>query len=385
MMKKSLNEKYAIIPSAGIGTRFESNVPKQYAEIDGISILERTIKHFLDLEIFEKIIVPIHSEDNFFEKLSISKHKKILRVKGGKTRSESVMSALNSIKKNSIVVVHDAVRPYIDEKEIIFLMENFNPSDEDILAYGIPVYEALKKINQEDLFVKKSVDRNKFYLAQTPQITTSHILENSLDFCLKEGFQPSDESEAIERSGGKIRIIQGSRKNIKITVTEDIVERATANERIGNGFDSHRFEDGDGLMLGGFKVPYHMSFLAHSDGDIIIHALIDSMFGALSLGDIGDHFPDTDKKWLNVSGKEIFEIAYNKVREKGFSLKQIDIVVIMEEPKLSEYKPDIILSLSNLTNLKKDRIGLKVKTSEKMGFIGKKEGAAALVITRLEE
>ena len=109
------------------------------------------------------------------------------------------------------------------------------------------------------------------------------------------------------------------------------------------------------------------------------------MFGALSLGDIGDHFPDTDKKWLNVSGKEIFEIAYNKVREKGFSLKQIDIVVIMEEPKLSEYKPDIILSLSNLTNLKKDRIGLKVKTSEKMGFIGKKEGAAALVITRLEE
>ena len=96
MMKKSLNEKYAIIPSAGIGTRFESNVPKQYAKIDGISILERTIKHFLDLEIFEKIIVPIHSEDNFFEKLSISKHKKILRVKGGKTRSESVMSALNS-------------------------------------------------------------------------------------------------------------------------------------------------------------------------------------------------------------------------------------------------------------------------------------------------
>ena len=138
-------------------------------------------------------------------------------------------------------------------------------------------------------------------------------------------------------------------------------------------------------MLGGFKDPYHMSFLAHSDGDIIIHALIDSMFGALSLGDIGDHFPDTDERWLNISGKDLFEIAYNKILEKGFSLKQIDIVVIMEEPKLSEYKPDIILSLSNLTNLKKDRIGLKAKTSEKMGFIGKKEGAAALVITRLEE
>tara|TARA_A100001234_G_scaffold116100_1_gene101910 strand:- start:8952 stop:10106 length:1155 start_codon:yes stop_codon:yes gene_type:complete len=384
-MKKNLNEKYVIVPSAGIGTRFESNVPKQYIKIQGISILERTIKHFLELEIFEKIIVPIHPEDNFFEKLSISKHKKILKVKGGKSRSESVMSALNCIEKNSIIVVHDAVRPFIDKKEIISLIENFNPSDEDILVYGIPVYEALKKINQEDLFVKKSVDRNKFYLAQTPQITTSHILENSLDFCLREGFHPSDESEAIERSGGKTRIISGSRKNIKITVTEDISNKAIKSERIGNGFDSHRFEDGDGLMLGGFRVPCNKSFLAHSDGDIIIHALIDSMFGALSLGDIGDHFPDNDEKWLNISGKELFEIAYNKVLEKGFSLNQIDVVVIMEEPKLSEYKSDIILSLSNLTNLNKDRIGLKAKTSEKMGFIGKKEGAAAFVLTRLEE
>jgi len=385
MMKKSLNKIYAIVPSAGIGTRFESEVPKQYAEINGVSILEKTINHFLNLEIFEQIIIPISPEDNFFEKLSVSKHTKIIKVDGGSTRSESVMSALEYIKENSLVVVHDAVRPYIHQKEIKFLVESFNPGEEDILAYGIPVYEALKKINQENLFVKKSVDRNKFYLAQTPQITTSHMLKNSLQDCFKENFQPNDESEAIEKTGGKIRILPGNRKNIKITVPEDIAEKTITNERVGNGFDSHRFQNGDGLMLGGVKVAYHKSFLAHSDGDIIIHALIDSMFGAVSLGDIGDHFPDTDKKWLNISGRELFEIAYNKVLEKGFSLKQIDIVVIMEKPKLSDYKSEIILSLSNLTNLEKDRIGLKAKTSEKMGFIGKKEGAAALVITRLEE
>ena len=384
-MKKNPNEIYAIVPSAGIGTRFESEVPKQYVEVSGISILEKTINHFLDLEIFEKIIVPISPEDIFFEKLSISNHEKIIKVVGGVTRSESVMSALGHIKENCVVVVHDGVRPYIDQKEIKFLVENFNPEEEDILAYGTPVYEALKKINQDDLFVKKSVDRNKFYLAQTPQITTSYLLENSLEHCFKDNFQPNDESEAIERAGGRIRILPGNRKNIKITVAEDIAEKTIVNERVGNGFDSHRFENGDGLMLGGVKVPYHKSFLAHSDGDIIIHALIDSMFGAVSLGDIGDHFPDTDMKWLNISGKELFEIAYNKVLKKGFSLKQIDIVVIMEEPKLSEYKPDIILSLSNLTNLKEDGIGLKAKTSEKMGFIGKKEGAAAFVITRLEK
>jgi 4-diphosphocytidyl-2-methyl-D-erithritol synthase len=93
-MKKNLNEIYAIVPSAGIGTRFESEVPKQYIEVNGISILEKTINHFLDLEIFKKIIVPISREDNFFEKLSISNHEKIIKVVGGVTRSESVMSAL---------------------------------------------------------------------------------------------------------------------------------------------------------------------------------------------------------------------------------------------------------------------------------------------------
>ena len=139
-MKKNPNEIYAIVPSAGIGTRFESEVPKQYVEVSGISILEKTINHFLDLEIFEKIIVPISPEDIFFEKLSISNHEKIIKVVGGVTRSESVMSALGHIKENCVVVVHDGVRPYIDQKEIKFLVENSNPEEEDILAYGIPVY-----------------------------------------------------------------------------------------------------------------------------------------------------------------------------------------------------------------------------------------------------
>jgi len=381
-MKKILNKIYAILPSAGIGSRFEYQAPKQYFEVDGISILEKTLKHFIDLNIFQKIIVPINNEDYFFEKLKISGHKKILKVDGGNTRSESVMSALNSIKENCFVVIHDAVRPFINKDEIEYLVDSFDPEKEDILAYGIPVYEALKEINNENLFVKRSFNRKNFYLAQTPQITTLQSLKNSLEHCFRENLYPSDESEAIEKLNGKIRIIPGTRKNIKITVLEDIYND-TIYERVGNGFDSHRFKDGDGLMLGGLKIPYHKSFLAHSDGDIIIHALIDSMFGAVSLGDIGDHFPDDDNKWLNIPGKELFEIAYNKVLEKGFSLKQIDIVVIMEEPKLSEYKSQIVLSLSNLTKLEIDRIGFKAKTSEKMGFIGNNEGGAALVITRL--
>ena len=137
-------------------------------------------------------------------------------------------------------------------------------------------------------------------------------------------------------------------------------------------------------MIGGLKIPYSKSFLAHSDGDIVLHAIIDSMFGALSLGDIGQHFPNTDE-WENCSGNKMFTIAYKKTREKGYKLKQLDIIVILEEPKLLAYKDQIIESISQITNLDKHLIGFKAKTSEKMGFIGENEGAACMVLCRLRK
>ena len=152
--------------------------------------------------------------------------------------------------------------------------------------------------------------------------------------------------------------------------------------RVGLGFDSHRYRDGDGLMIGGFKVPFKNAFEAHSDGDIVIHALVDSILGAMSLGDIGVHFPETEE-WKDCSGEKIFHTAYKMVINLGYSISQVDITVIAQEPKLSVFRDDIISSLSNITKLEKVNIGFKAKTSEKMGFIGNNEGAAAMVLTKL--
>ncbi len=275
-MKSNQNNKKIslILAAAGLGTRFSSEIPKQYFKIDNQTILEKTLNIFTNISAIKKIVIPLHKNDKEFKKLDLPDGLNIVTVTGGETRAESVLQALKLVDKEDYVIVHDAVRPFIDQKDIHLLIDEFENQNEDCLVYGLPVYESLKNINRETLFVEKSVDRNNFYLAQTPQITKAKSLESSLEICLKENYIPSDESEAIEHSGGTVRFIPGKRKNIKVTVSEDVMNFYKPEEKVGLGFDSHRFKEGEYLILGGVKVPFNKSFDAHSDGDIIFHSIV---------------------------------------------------------------------------------------------------------------
>ena len=371
-----------IIAAAGLGTRFSSEKPKQYFKIDNQTILEKTLSIFRNISEIKKIIIPLHKNDKEFKQLDLPDDLNIVTVTGGETRAESVIQALKLVNEDDYVIVHDAVRPFIDESDIRLLIEQFENQNEDCLVYGLPVYESLKIINRETLFVKKSVDRNDFYLAQTPQIAKAKLLESSLEICLKENFIPSDESEAIEHSGGTVRFIPGKRKNVKVTVFEDVRNFNKLQEKVGLGFDSHRFKEGEYLILGGIKVPFNRSFDAHSDGDIIFHSIVDAMLGSIGDGDIGKHFPNTPE-WQDVEGCKLFEITNNLLAKKGFKIIQVDIVVILEKPKLNKYRAKIIKNLSKILKLNEENIGLKAKTSEKMGFIGNNDGAAAQTIIKI--
>ena len=383
-MKSNQNNKKIslILAAAGLGTRFSSEIPKQYFKIDNQTILEKTLNIFRNISAIKKIVIPLHKNDKEFKQLDLPDGLNIATVTGGETRAESVLQALKLVDKDDYVIVHDAVRPFIDQEDIYLLIEEFENQNEDCLVYGLPVYESLKNINRETLFVEKSVDRNDFYLAQTPQITKAKSLESSLEICLKENYIPSDESEAIEHSGGTVRFIPGKRKNIKVTVSEDVMNFYKPEEKVGLGFDSHRFKEGEYLILGGVKVPFNKSFDAHSDGDIIFHSIVDAMLGSVGDGDIGEHFPNTPE-WKDAEGSKLFEITNNLLTKKGFKLIQVDIVVILEEPKLSQYKAKIIKNLSQILKLNEENIGLKAKTSEKMGFIGNNDGAAAQTIIKI--
>ena len=260
-MKSNQNNKKIslILAAAGLGTRFSPEMPKQYFKIDNQTILEKTLKIFTNISAIKKIVIPLHKNDKEFKKLDLPDGLNIVTVTGGETRAESVLQALKLVDKEDYVIVHDAVRPFIDQKDIHLLIDEFENQNEDCLVYGLPVYESLKNINRETLFVEKSVDRNDFYLAQTPQITKVKSLESALEICLKENYIPSDESEAIEHSGGTVRFIPGKRKNIKVTVSEDVMNFYKPEEKVGLGFDSHRFKEGEYLILGGVKVPFNKS------------------------------------------------------------------------------------------------------------------------------
>tara|TARA_Y100000992_G_scaffold108842_1_gene70935 strand:+ start:212 stop:1369 length:1158 start_codon:yes stop_codon:yes gene_type:complete len=383
-LKSNQNNKKIslILAAAGLGTRFSSEIPKQYFKIDNQTILEKTLNIFRNIPAIKKIVIPLHKNDKEFKQLDLPDGLNIVTVTGGETRAESVLQAVKLVDKDDYVIVHDAVRPFIDQEDIHLLIEEFENQNEDCLVYGLPVYESLKNINRETLFVEKSVDRNDFYLAQTPQITKAKSLESSLEICLKENYIPSDESEAIEYSGGTVRFIPGKRKNIKVTVSEDVTNFYKPEEKVGLGFDSHRFKEGEYLILGGVKVPFNKSFDAHSDGDIIFHSIVDAMLGSVGDRDIGEHFPNTPE-WKDAEGSKLFEITNNLLAKKGFKLIQVDIVVILEEPKLNQYKAKIIKNLSQILKLNKENIGLKAKTSEKMGFIGNNDGAAAQTIIKI--
>ncbi len=385
-MKSNQNNKKIslILAAAGLGTRFSPEMPKQYFKIDNQTILEKTLNIFTNISAIKKIVIPLHKNDKEFKKIDLPDGLNIVTVTGGETRAESVLHALKLVDKEDYVIVHDAVRPFIDQKDIHLLIDEFENQNEDCLVYGLPVYESLKNINRETLFVEKSVDRNDFYLAQTPQITKAKSLESSLEICLKENYIPSDESEAIEHSGGTVRFIPGKRKNIKVTVAEDVMNFFKPEEKVGLGFDSHRFKEGEYLILGGVKVPFNKSFDAHSDGDIILHSIVDAMLGSIGDRDIGEHFPNTSE-WKDAEGSKLFEITNNLLAKKGFKLIQVDIVVILEEPKLNQYKAKIIKNLSQILKLNEENIGLKAKTSEKMGFIGNNDGAAAQTIIKISK
>ena len=155
--------------------------------------------------------------------------------------------------------------------------------------------------------------------------------------------------------------------------------------RAGIGFDSHRLTGGRRLVIGGVEIPHELGLEGHSDADVLTHAVIDAMLGAAGLGDIGEHFPDTDERWRDADSVGLLEVALEAVLERGFTLVNVDCTVIMEAPKLAPHKTAISGRLSDALGIGPERVNIKASTGERIGFVGRGEGVAALAIVTLNE
>tara|TARA_B100000886_G_scaffold246559_1_gene173469 strand:- start:452 stop:1714 length:1263 start_codon:yes stop_codon:yes gene_type:complete len=407
------NELLAIIPAAGSGIRFggsnfgnaapdyelsHNRKTKQYAKLNGYSVLERTVKTFLDSEYVSEIVIAIKNGDTQIKQQNFYNSERVKYVVGGDTRMQSINNALNSAElDHKYVVTHDAVRPNISTFDIYSLYSHLLHSEVSCAFFWIPVTDSIREVTNKDLITwkhpppnvkrnhEKTRDRNKFYLVQTPQISKFNDLKKSIQKCIDDGIDAPDESFAIEYAGFDLAKVPGKQSNIKITYSEDLELLDNFLVRSGIGFDLHRYESGDGIILGGYKIDCPFRIIAHSDGDVLLHSIADSILGAAGLPDIGSYFPDTDKKNKNMDSRKIIACCHSELNKIGLSIYNVDATIICEEPKINPHRGEIINKLSQILKIPVSNISIKATTSEKIGIIGNHEAIAVQSIVNLKE
>ena len=377
------NNIAVIIPAAGSSTRFGGNISKQFIKIGNETVIETSVKKFMEIEFVRKVYVAVDQHETLIKSQSFINHPKVSITSGGSSRSESVYNAVLAVDDNiDIVIIHDAARPWVTQE---FIHELFLEFMKDQSIHGlypvISINDSLRKKQGDNLI---PVDREDFLSIQTPQIFKKESLEIALNQMIKQNLSFTDESQAMEKAGFKVKEMPGERSNFKITYAADIPFNVENNYRIGRGIDFHRFEPGEGITLGNVFIDCNLSIVAHSDGDIVLHALSDALLGAGGLKDIGYYFPDTDAKNKDLSSVKILEESLRLLKEKNLQPHNIDFVVVCEQPKIQPYVESLKKSLSNILNIDEGFIGVKATTAEGMGIIGEGNGIAVFAIASLE-
>jgi 2-C-methyl-D-erythritol 4-phosphate cytidylyltransferase/2-C-methyl-D-erythritol 2,4-cyclodiphosphate synthase len=363
---------YFIILASGQSKRFNSNKPKQFITYKNKALFEHSLDKAIISKLFKKIVLVVNDKKQIKKKYS----KNVLIIKGGKERSDSSLIALKYIKrfKPNNVLIHDAARPNFT----INLLKNLIKSLKTNKA-SIPVIlskDSIKYKVKNQLF---NLERKNSYLTQTPQ---AFKFKDIYDLSIKQKNIIQDESTLFINNNLKIKFINGETLNNKITFKEDINNTKTY---FGIGFDIHRLIKNKKLYLGGIKIPYHSGLKGHSDGDVILHSIIDALLGAMRKKDIGTIFPDNKNKFKNIRSTKMLKPIIEILNKNNFYINNLDINLICEQPKVSKYRDKIINSLSYLLNLDKDLINLKGKTVEKLGLIGREKAIACEVICSISQ
>ena len=348
---------YFVLLAAGKSKRFNKNIAKQFYTYKNKEIIDHSIEKSLNSRLFKKIIV-VTNDFNHFKKKKYSKQ--IIVIKGGKERSDSSLKALKYIRKYKPlnVYIHDAARPNFSIKLLKTISKNLK-KNKAVVPF-VSSKDSIKYKTKNQIF---NLNRNNSLLTQTPQAFRFKELYN---LACKEKGLVSDEATLFLNQNYKIKFISGENQNIKITYLDDI---KTSKTYFGIGFDLHKLIINKKLYLGGVKIPFHSGLEGHSDGDVILHAIIDAILGATRKKDIGTYFPNSNK-FKNIRSHKMLKPIIDNLNKSNFFINNLDINLICEQPKVSKYRDKIINSISNLMGINKDLINLKGKTVEKLGLIG---------------
>jgi 2-C-methyl-D-erythritol 4-phosphate cytidylyltransferase/2-C-methyl-D-erythritol 2,4-cyclodiphosphate synthase len=383
-----------IIPAGGAGKRLKSHIAKQYLLLDSVPVLVHTLKVFQNSKEIDEIIIALPLDDlvyirqELIEKYELTKVVNI--VAGGNDRQDSVKNCLMAIEgKCDLVVIHDAVRPFITEELIKQVIDAAKKTGAALA--GIKAKDTIKEIKEGNI-IDATVPRNNLWMAQTPQVFEYELIKQAYKKAYDDKFYGTDDACLVERMGKKVIMVESSYKNIKITTNEDMLVAEALMKirnkvilRSGIGYDSHRFIAGRKLILGGMEIPYDKGLDGHSDADVIIHAICDAVLGASGIKDIGRHFPDNDPEFKDISSMIILEKVNEIIAAEGFSINNIDATVVMETPKLAPHTAKMVSNLARVLNIPENCVSIKAKTNEGMGFVGRNEGVAVFATAMLTE
>ncbi|TMU92184.1 bifunctional 2-C-methyl-D-erythritol 4-phosphate cytidylyltransferase/2-C-methyl-D-erythritol 2,4-cyclodiphosphate synthase [Brucella haematophila] len=387
---KIISKTAAVIVAAGRGERAGQSVegPKQYRRIGGEAVLARTLRAFIDCPLVDKIVVVIHPDDHLlYERAIPESHEDVIVVTGGPTRQESTRLGLLALTEHAphYVMIHDGVRPFITQGLLERIVGNLTP-EEGVLP-ALAVSDTLKQ-SAIDGTVKTTVPRAGLFAAQTPQtFPYAPILDaHEKAFAIRRT-DFTDDAAIAEWQGLAVRIIEGSADNTKLTWAKDIEmadkrlrqdHAAFPDIRTGNGYDVHSFEPGDHVTLCGVKIPHEAKLNGHSDADVALHALTDALLATRGAGDIGTHFPPSDPQWKGAASRIFIEHAAKIVREAGGRIANVDVTLISEAPKVGPHRAAMTEALCDMLGIAADRVSIKATTNEKLGFVGRREGIAAI-------
>lgn len=371
----------AIVVAAGSGSRAGGD--KQWRAVGGRPMVRWSVEALLAAGA-DSVVVVVASGAEPRAAEALAGLSGWRAVAGGATRAASVRAGMAALDcaDDSPVLIHDAARPFLSAAVIDRLLETLNTADGALPA--LAVADSLRR--GVDGLVVGGVERDGLWRAQTPQAFRLKTIRDAYAAWTSPD-APTDEAAVVERAGGRVRLVEGDARLMKLTYPEDFAMAEALlpkTFRIGQGYDVHRWGPGTSVWLCGVEIPHNQTLIGHSDADAGLHALTDAILGAIADGDIGDHFPPSDPQWKGASSDRFLVYAAERVAARGGRILNVDVTLICEQPKVKPHRQAMRERLAELLNLPLDSVSVKATTTEGLGFTGRGEGLAAQAVASVE-
>lgn len=376
----------AVVVAAGRSVRFGPGAPKQFLDLDGEPLVLRALRAVARRPGVDGAVVVLPGEALSGEVASrLRAEPGVLSVvAGGETRARSVAAGLEAARDAAFVLVHDAARPFVPGEVVDRVLDAAREHGASVPV--VPVSDTVKRDDGSGR-VAETIDRTPLRLAQTPQGARTDWLRDALAAAFRDGLEPTDEAQALERAGRPVVLVAGDPRNVKVTTPEDLARARAAGGpreeiglRVGTGFDIHRFGGDRPLVLGGVPFPGEAGLLGHSDADVLLHAAMDAVLGAAGLPDIGALFPPDDPAFAGADSRALAAEVASRARAAGFALVNLDVTLLAERPRIRERVEAMRGAVAAAFGIPPDRVGIKATTLEGIGGLGRGEGIACQAV-----